>query len=94
MSMFYWCVESVLINAFACFHYHTANKDFVSHNTNLAFKSAIIYNFIGYVLGVSVDRSILAKQLIRTHLNTLDNLSATRVVNVFHFSVRKTKEKC
>jgi hypothetical protein len=87
MSMFYWCVESALINAFAYFHYHTVNENFVSHNTNLTFKSTIIYNFIGYVLGVRVDKSILAKQPIRTHLNTLDNLPATRVVNVFHFSV-------
>jgi hypothetical protein len=86
-------VESVLINVFTCFHYYITNKDFVSRNTNLIFRNIIIYNFIGYALGVSVDKGILAEQPIRTHLNTLDNLPTTCVVNAFHFSVRKTKEK-
>jgi hypothetical protein len=94
MSMFYWCVESAFINTFACSHYHTANEDFVSHNTNLAFRSAVIYNFIGYALGVSVDRGILAEQPIRTRLNILDNLPTTCVVNAFHLSIQKTKRKC
>jgi hypothetical protein len=94
MFIFYWYVESALINAFAYSHYHTANKDFVSHNTNLAFRNAIIYNFIRYELGISVDKSILVEQPIRTRLNTLDNLLATCVVNAFHLPIRKTKEKC
>jgi hypothetical protein len=74
-------VESALINAFACFQLYTTNKNFVFHNTNLAFKNAIIYNFIGNALGICVDKGILVEQPIRTRLNTLDNLSATRVVN-------------
>jgi hypothetical protein len=94
MSIFYWCMESVFINAFACFHYYTANEDFVSCNTNLAFKNIVIYNFIGYALGISVDKDILAEQPIRTCLNTLDNLPATCVVNAFHLPIRKTKKKC
>jgi hypothetical protein len=52
-------VESAFINAFACL-----NKDFVFHNTNLAFKSIVIYNLIRYALGVSVDKGILAEQPI------------------------------
>jgi hypothetical protein len=77
---------------FACFHYHnTANKDFVSRNTNLAFKSIVIYNLIRYALGINVDKGILVEQPIRTCLNTLDNLLATCVVNSFHLPVRKIK---
>jgi hypothetical protein len=65
LSIFYWYVENALINVFACFHYHnTANKDFVFCNINLTFRSAVIYNLIGYALGVSVDRGILAEQPI------------------------------
>jgi hypothetical protein len=94
MFMFYWCVESALINVFTCFHYYIANEDFVSHNTNLTFRSAVIYNFIRYTLGISVNKSILVEQPIRTHLNILDNLLAICVVNVFHFLVRKTKGRC
>jgi hypothetical protein len=77
MSMFYWYVKSAFINTFACFHYHTTNEDFISCNTNLAFKNTIIYNFIGYALGVSVDRGILVEQPIRTcltHLTTFQQL--------------------
>jgi hypothetical protein len=41
------------------FHYYnTANEDFVSHNTNLVFRSVVIYNFIKYVLNISVNKSI------------------------------------
>jgi hypothetical protein len=94
MSMFYWYVESALINAFAYFHYQITNENFVSHNTNLVFRSAIIYNFIGYALGFNVNKGILAEQPIRTRLNTLDNFLATCVVNAFHLPVRKTKGKC
>jgi hypothetical protein len=54
-------VESALINVFTCFHYYTTNENFVSHNTNLAFRNAIIYNFIRYALGISVDRGILVE---------------------------------
>jgi hypothetical protein len=95
MSMFYWCVESAFINMFVYFYYYnTTNKDFVFRNTNLAFKSIVIYNFIRYALGISVDKGILVEQPIRTCLNILDNLPATCVVNTFHLPVRKTKEKC
>jgi hypothetical protein len=87
-------MESAFINAFAYSHYHTANEDFISRNTNLAFKSTIIYNLIRYILGVSVDKGILTEQLIQTRLNTLDNLLAIYVVNAFHLPVRKTKGKC
>jgi hypothetical protein len=88
MSMFYWYVESVFINTFTCFHYYNiANEDFVSYNTNLVFRSTIIYNFIGYVLDINVDKGILAGQLIQTYLNTFDNLPATHVVNAFYFSI-------
>jgi hypothetical protein len=65
--MFYWCVESVLINAFACSYYHTTNENFVSRNINLVFRSAIIYNLIKYVLGISIDKGILVEQ--PTHSN-------------------------
>jgi hypothetical protein len=91
--MFYWYVESAYINAFACFHYHIANEDFVFHNTNLAFRNTIIYNFIRYVLDISVDRSILVEQLIQIYLNIFDNFLATCVINVFHLPIRKTKGK-
>jgi hypothetical protein len=64
MFMFYWYVESAFINAFACSHYHIANKDFISCNTNLVFKNIIIYNFIRYALGVNINKSILVEQLI------------------------------
>jgi hypothetical protein len=49
-----------------CIYYHIANKNFVFHNTNLIFKSIIIYNFIKYILGFNVDKGILAEQPIRT----------------------------
>jgi hypothetical protein len=78
-------VESVFINAFACFHYHTINKNLVFYNINLIFKSIIIYNLIRYALGVSVDKGIL--QPIQTCLNIFDNLPTTCVINVFHFPV-------
>jgi len=94
MSMFYWCVESALINAFACSRFHEPNEDLTSGSTNLAFRSAVIYNLIGYALSVSADRAISAEQPIRTRLDTLDSLPTTRVINAFHLPVRKTKGRC
>jgi hypothetical protein len=91
--MFYWYVESVFINAFICSYYHIANENFVFHNINLVFKSIIIYNFIKYILGINVDKGILAEQPIRTCLNTLDSLLATCVINTIHLPIQKTKKK-
>jgi hypothetical protein len=78
-------VESVFINAFACFYYYIVNEDFIFFYTNLVFRNAIIYNFIGYALGVNVDKGIL--QPIQTCLNIFDSLPTTCVINVFYLPV-------
>lgn len=94
LSLFYWMVESAIINAFVCSRYHDFNENFPYTKSHLTFRSTIIYNLIGYALNVNIDRVVSAEPPIRTRLNTIDSLPTVRVINALHLPVRKTKGRC
>jgi Transposase IS4 len=94
MSLFYWIVDSAIVNAFACSQYHEFSDDFPFTTSHLSFRTAIIYGLIGYGLSVSSDRGVQVDNSTRTRINSIESLPATRVINALHLPLLKTKGRC
>ena len=94
MSMFYWVVESAIVNAFACARYHDFSADFPWTKSHLSFRTSIIYSLLGYGMSVNDDRGVASDPPMRTRLDTLEQLPAVRVINALHLPVKRSKGRC
>ena len=56
MPLFFWVVDSSIVNAFACARYHEFGQTLPSAETNLSFRTAIVHSLLGYGMSVRDDR--------------------------------------
>ena len=94
MSLFYWFLDSVIVNAYICSTFRFSAPDSASLNNQLEFRKIIIYDLIGYSSTIPATVPISSPPHVRRRLNNFQSMPATRVVNARHLPVRKSRGRC
>jgi hypothetical protein len=91
LCLFYWYLDSTLINAYFYWQFWQTNIDLTFITTQFKFRNQIIHYFISY--GVATLATLLNSSFPpqNRRFHSIDSLSKMHVLNRVHIPIKKAK---
>jgi hypothetical protein len=89
--LFYWYLDSALVNAYFYWQFWQTNIDFTSITTQLKFQNQVIHYFMGYGVATSVTLPNSSFPPQNHQFHSIDSFLKMYVLNKVHILIKKAK---